>query len=339
MRITAFKRLLDSHPVVEYFFKRHNFVVHQEGLAQHYGLKTEILDLTSNLDIALFFAVCKYDTARDAYDYYREGEHKGILYVFDPIMDNEPCPGRMDRYMIGNIRPIGLQAFPRPGAQCGYGLRIPEGQSTKSWMYEFTFTSEDSKAYFDRFNNGDALWVKDRLVSKTGEFAQLEEFSFSVFDDTFEAARPSGWSKTRMKKALRGVRLATHVPDYTFSDVERQEIIDEWNEHLGREMASKILRKPWFIHDGKKKNEDGTEQVIGIRNKMDFQTMLHIGESVMPLFLGSPVDLEGAIWRNYTNKPCPKAHMPHDDGQWHKIEASMTTVFGKPYLLEDDWRI
>lgn len=339
LRLTVFKRLLATHPVIDKFFNRHHFVVHQEGLAQHYGLKTEILDLTSNLDVALFFAVCKYNPEDDTYDYYREdGEHTGVLYVFDPIYDNEPSPGGFDKYLSGNIRPIGLQAFPRPGAQCGYGLRIPKGKSTKSWMFEFKFTAEESKLYYDWFGKGDTLWIKDRLVSKTNEIARMMEFSYDVFNETFRTFRPSGWSGTQMKKALRSVRLSSKVPDYTFTKAELSEIIEEWNGHLGQEMASKILRKPWFKHDSIEKDENGQDRIIGIRDRMDFNTIQHMGESIMPLFAASPAKFEGAVWKNYTGKPCPTSHFKADN-TWRKIDASMTNAFGQPYLTETDWRI
>ena len=43
--------------------------------------------------------------------------------------------------------------------------------------------------------------------------------------------------------------------------------------------------------------------------------------------------------KNYTNMPRPQEKSRSDDGQWKKIEASMNSVFGKPYLTEEDWMI
>ena len=69
-----------------------------------------MLDLTSNLDVALFFATCKYDKKTDTYDYYHDkGEHEGVLYVFDPSTQN----GEIDR-----IRPTyrsNCQQIPKDG--------------------------------------------------------------------------------------------------------------------------------------------------------------------------------------------------------------------------------
>lgn len=154
MKLIQFEHLLGTHPVVTRFFKKNNFLVDSEGLAQHYGLKTAVLDLTSCLDVALFFATCKYINSTDSYDYYHEeGEtHEGVLYVFDPLFDNEPAPSfLMNKYLHGKITPIGLQAFSRPGIQHGYALHLEKGESTKCWMFKFTFTSEESKYYYDMF--------------------------------------------------------------------------------------------------------------------------------------------------------------------------------------------
>lgn len=339
MRLIAFERLLHSHPVVRHFFFRHNFLVNEEGLAQHYGLRTEILDLTSNLDVALFFAVCKYDPATDSYDYFREGTHTGVLYVFDPVLDNEPTPAMSVDYMNGNIRPIGLQAFPRPGAQYGYGLRIGKGGSTKSWMFTFEFTAEESKEYYDKFCNGDALWIKDRLVDKTKEIAGQSTFSYSVFNETFARFRPKGWSGSGLKRALRSVSLTSRLSDLLFSASEQKEIVEEWNDHLGRETASRIVRKNWFKHRSVEKGSNGGEYVQGIFNQMDFRTFPRINEYVMLSLIASPDGPDGAEWRNYTGLPRPAGRPHPDDGVWKKVDGGMQAVFGKPYMTEKDWII
>lgn len=344
MRLVQFQRLLKSHPVVTRFFKRHHFLVNEEGLAQHYGLKTEVLDLTSNLDVALFFATCKYDKKTDTYDYYHDkGEHEGVLYVFDPVRDNEPTPPlHIDKYMNGNITPIGLQAFPRPGAQFGYALHIGKGGSTKSWMYKFTFTSEESKHYYDLFQKGESLWIKDKLIEKTKQIVGQTIFSYSVFKEAFEKYRPKGYSKTKMKAALANEKiiLVKKQDDCVFDNKEQQEIIDDWNINLGKEVAKRIVRKFWYEHEGIEEPKDGKwGQIKGMKNRQEFNTLKHISEYMMILMISEPNGPEGAEWKNYTNTPRPQEKSRPDDDQWKKIEASMNSVFGKPYLTEEDWMI
>ena len=344
MRLVQFHRLLKSHPVVTRFFERHHFLVNEEGLAQHYGIKTEVLDLTSSLDVALFFATCKYDRNTDTYDYFRdEGEHEGVLYVFDPVKDNEPSPPlHIEKYMHGNITPIGLQAFPRPGAQFGYALHIGKGGSTKSWMYKFTFTSDDSKHYYDLFQRGETLWIKDKLIKKNKVIADQTTFSYSVFKEAFAKYRPKGYSKTKMKAALDNehIVLVKKLDDVVFDDKEKQEIIDEWNTTLGKIVSEKIVRKYWFEHEGVEEPKDNKwGQIKGMKNRQEFNTLKHISEYMMILEISEPNGPEGAEWKNYTNTPRPAEKSRPDDGKWKKVEASMNSIFGKPFLTEDDWMI
>ena len=342
MRFSVFRRLLHSHPVVNHFFKKHHYLVDEEGLAQHYSLKTEVLDLTSKLEVALFFATCKYDSNTDEYDYYKdEGEHEAVLYVFDPVLDNEPTPPlHYDHYMQGNITPIGLQAFPRPGVQFGYALHIGKNQSTKSWMYKFTFTAEDSKYYYKMFQKGESLWIKDYLISKVKPIAQQTQFSFGIFNETYEKYRPKGWSRTKLKKALReeGIIFQKDTKDVVFSGEEQAEIINEWNSSLGEIVASKIVRKSWFEHDGVEEGSDGP-QFVGIKNHSEYMTLQHIAETMMLNYVASPEAPKGSVWKNYTNTPRPMEKSRPGDCQWKKIPACMNSIFGKTFLTESDWKI
>lgn len=336
MRLVVFQRLLNTHPVIKNFFNKHHFKVDVEGLAQHYGLKTSVLDLTSNLDIALFFATCWYDYDNDEYKYYDDDiTHEAILYVFIPLLDNEPSPSIDEaNYLNHNIKPIGLQAFPRPGVQEGYGLHIPKNESTKSYIYRFTFTSEDSKKYYDMFKKGESLWVKDALIKKTKQIAQMTVFSYSVFTETFRAFRPKGYSATKMKKELSDIiTLRTKVDDIVFTDEEQKAIVNEWNSTIGPEMASKIYRKYWFKHDGI--SSDGT--ITGIRNRQEYRTLKKISQEQLVGFIACHDKLEGAEWKNYTNKPRSSERITQKG--WQKVPASMEDLFGKPYLTKEDWYI
>lgn len=342
MRLVAFKRLLDSHPVIQHFFRRHNFLVSVEGLAQHYGIETEVLDLTSSLDVALFFAVCKYNADDDSYDYYREGVHTGVLYVFDPFYDNDTVPlSPEDGYMNGLIRPIGLQAFKRPSVQYGYGLRLKRGKSTKSWMFEFEFTSEESEYYYNLFSGGNSLWVKDRLAIKVKEINSLQQFSYNLFNETFLRYRPKGWSATKMKDALAsmGIELKSRVDDILFVGSERDEIVTEWNDWLGREFASKIVRKGWYNYTDVVAGIDGKERINGIYNKMDFMTLEHMAEYFSLLSIVNVDGLDGAVWKNYSGMPLERKRLKRDTVYIKKCDPAMHDVFGTPYLTEGDWVI
>lgn len=342
MRLVAFKRLLDSHPVIQYFFRKHNFLVSVEGLAQHYGIETEILDLTSNLDVALFFAVCKYNAGKDSYDYYRDGVHKGVLYVFDPFYDNDTIPlSPMDSYMNGLIKPIGLQAFKRPSVQYGYGLHLKRGKSTKSWMFEFEFTSDESDYYYNLFKGGERLWVKDRLVNKVNEINCLKEFSYNLFNETFSLYRPKGWSANKMKGAINGlgIELKSRADDILFAKSEKGEIIQEWNDYLGRDFASKIIRKGWYNYTDVIKGNDGQEYINGIFNKSDYMTMEHLAEYFSLLSIAHVDGPEGAVWRNYTNMPFERKKHRKNTVYTHKVDPAMNDVFGTTYLTEEDWII
>mgnify|MGYP000000618427 FL=1 len=343
MRLVVFRRLLASHPVVEQFFRKHRFLVDEEGLAQHYGLKTSVLDLTSSLEVALFFAMCPYDSEHDRYCYHNDGkEHEAVLYVFLPIFDNEPIP-MLDGngFLNGSIKPIGLQAFRRPGAQQGYGLHLSKEESLKAYMYRFTFTCEESEAYYRKFADGDGLWIKDELVDKAKSITKQEVFSFGVFNETFCDYRPKGFSGNKLKKCLpNGIKLKTKVEDVVFTAEERTQIIERWNNDLGKSMASTIFRKQWFEHEGVEDSNDGQQRIVGIHNEHAFRSLKQLETQQMLLMITCPDGPKGAEWRNYTNTPCTRKKMKAPDNtQWTKVPARMEDMFGNPYLTEKDWWI
>lgn len=247
MKIVEFGHLLDSHPVVNGFFRPHKYHVDYTGLAQHYGLRTDMLDITSDLDVALFFAMCPYDKATDRYRCLDDDvEHVGLIYLLMPFLnDFDPdCP-------FTKISPIGLQVFDRPGRQKGFAYKMERGETLFARKYQFRYTSADSAAFYRRYLDGEHLWCRDILVDKASLIAGKQSFPYSVFKQTFEKYPVKGFSKSRLKEAMkgRGIVIDHKGVPFSFSDEEKDFLVGEWYSGKSDRFRKLITRKRWVLSD------------------------------------------------------------------------------------------
>ena len=128
IQINELEVLLRQHPLVKLFeqgfYLLHEFFrfkVDYSGLAQHYYNRTQLLDLTNDMEVAKFFAVTWFNMKKDRYEKYN-GDKLGVLYYYDLTADAfVPRKGR--NYMVSTI---GKQPFMRSGNQSGFLIPLDD---------------------------------------------------------------------------------------------------------------------------------------------------------------------------------------------------------------------
>lgn len=119
-----FELLLNSHPIYQLFrdgiqlTDKLRFIMENPyGIAMSYGFPTQLLSLTSDINIASFFAVTEYDEAVHKYKPIDNSENNktGILYVFNLMAPFGLIPG---------LSTVGLQPFVRPGLQKEFAINL-----------------------------------------------------------------------------------------------------------------------------------------------------------------------------------------------------------------------
>lgn len=176
VRIAEFRLYLEQFDITR-CFQKNGYVVDFEGLAQHYGLKTDVLDVTSDINISMFFAMCDYDKSTDSYKpKVEDKEYIGYIYA---ILTNESSNDPKNPFGVfsNKVDVIGLQPFQRPGRQKGYAYHVGKDGMLRGYLYSFCYTKEDSEAIYNHFHQGDDLWCKDDIVDTTKLISTTKTFS------------------------------------------------------------------------------------------------------------------------------------------------------------------
>lgn len=214
MRIVEFELMLKQYPSVQYF-EREKLEVDYVGLAQHYGLNTEVLDLTSDIRTALFFAMCDYDRENDCYHPKSEAkEYIGYVYAYPVIGEIMAYKGEMaGNFLMHDLKVIGLQPFSRPGSQRGFSLHVNDKKPFKGYLYSFSYGREDSAAYYEEMINLRHIWEKDFIVEKTKQIKETDVFSFDALALATKRYG-KGATVTQMQRRMNalGVHFSNAVP-------------------------------------------------------------------------------------------------------------------------------
>lgn len=291
LRQIEFSFLLEQHPVVKSVFKRNNFRIDNIGLAQHYGLKTLIIDLTNNIDIALFFAMCQYKKDTDCYEPIQfEGIHKAVLHIIVPTLLISSNSGI---FLEDKISVIGLQPFLRPGIQKGFSFSLNRNESLHSFKYSFNYTKGDSEYYYEKFEKGEKLWIKDILADKAKIISSKTNFSLTTFNKTWDYYPIRSVSKNKLRKSLlaSNILISTHNKITSFSENEIEDIIQKWNNEQVDLFIRQVRRKFW--------NEIAEDKKAGKRH--EFRTLEMLKEIELLRLLGNRSGIDEYIKNSNNN--------------------------------------
>lgn len=172
------RAVLATHPLVQLFEQGidlwhdiFRFEINYGGLAQHYYNKTSFLDLTSDIDTAMFFAVTDYRF--DEYTPHTDTSSLGVMYYYE-IAE----PGAFSPQKQQYLSTIGKQPFMRSGNQHGFLLNMEKGANFNefSQVHKVYFRHDPSisKQIFEESRNGEKYFPSDILQVQWKRF--LKQF-------------------------------------------------------------------------------------------------------------------------------------------------------------------
>ncbi|CAM2148307.1 protein of unknown function [Pararobbsia alpina] len=160
-RVAELELLMQDHPFME-VARRRRFNVDFHALAQHYGIPTSLFDVTSNIEVAAFFAVAKWNR---------------VLKRFQPAASGRGVMFKFDWQSIGtgytrHFQPVGFGPGLRPARQHAWTFEIGREDFRHLpklvQIIEFEHSLPASQVLFDKFNQGDWLYPDDCLASLVG---------------------------------------------------------------------------------------------------------------------------------------------------------------------------
>lgn len=153
------------------YLNKHPLKINYRALAQHYGCKTNLLDVTTKIEVAAFFAI--YHTQNNKVKLAEKGE--GIIYIIPwYVYDSKPRPGG-DFFNI-----VGWQPLDRTGVQraCVLNMFYGDDLNRDEHVYKLYFKHnlDKSKLIYEKYK--DTLMGQDEYTKKVMEFIQI----FNKFD-------------------------------------------------------------------------------------------------------------------------------------------------------------
>ena len=252
VKYEEFKLLIKEYPLIDIFTNGlYDNIQNKDGspvalnvdtlaLAQHYGIKTELMDLTTDKFVAAFFA----STACD---------DKG---VYSPITEDDGREGVFYHYidipLLGShtkLRAVGLQPFSRPGEQAGFVIAMSEGENFNDMVAHKIFFRHDpeiARFIFNFTNRSAKLFPSDILDDKVNTIKLSDKFSRRAFDAACEEFYPYTDKSMYLQYMTDYGKEIVDDPIVMFTEAEKQDCLEKWNTHGLKDATEKVICRLCF---------------------------------------------------------------------------------------------
>ena len=193
------------------------------ALAAAYGLKAPYMNLTSDMNVAMFYATHKYDEANRKFTPADEGDI-GVVYTYALSLPFGLMPG---------LSTLGKQVFPRTyqNKQFLLGMSRNDDFNKNKMVNGFTFrqTSLGSNYYGDKFNNGECLIPQDDFLMKKWKKYDKKIFREAIISNIKKNPKDD---ITINEKILKDKKydILYGTPQFFKEDLEDVDMLDIWNK-------------------------------------------------------------------------------------------------------------
>lgn len=221
------------------------FRIGYDGMAQHYGIKTEYLDLTIDQWTAAFFAATTYDFATDTYLPITDiDKHPyGAFYLYNEI----PMLPLSEKHQRVNV--VGLQPLARPGRQYGYVCKMEKGENFNDIAQKTLFRHDAriNEMIYNYTNRSNRLFPKELLNDKIRKrIVEGKDFSKWAFEEAGKRYfSDRGEEELKEYLAEKYVEIREDNIQW-FTEAEKADVVDYWKAHE-QEFLSKIQARWTYL--------------------------------------------------------------------------------------------
>lgn len=235
LRQIEFEMVIREHAAVQGILKS-GIHISFAGLAQHYELATEYLDVTSDPYVAAFFAVCRYSQTKRRYVPVANQDKKGVL------MKTLALVFSANQMSESKLEILGLQPFPRPGNQKAYAVKLEKNESFSAHKMFFHHNLKSSKRIYELFDSGEKLFPPDPIQRKAQELSEGKVFTHNAFDEVitrYGFPLSSDYYLQELKQKCIEIS-DSYNSIFKFSEAELNQFSEEWESDGKTEFSGQI---------------------------------------------------------------------------------------------------